>query len=305
MVVAGSSASQPANNLVHVGIATVLREQQTVYRAPLAQEALGVLAPGDYVPHFQVTEDHGWLFVTMRDGGTGWLRNNPNNIRISLPDPTKMRVCLDPGHGGSERGAIANDLVESQVNLDIALQTRDLLAGAPQIEQIWLTRTTDVDVSLRYRWDLANASFASLFVSIHNNASEDRAIRGTETYFKCGQEGSDWLTANSARAACLIHQGMREQILAFGDPFCPWIDKGVVCRLVSREDPRSFYYVLQNTNVPSVLAECLYLTNPADALCLASAAFRSLLAEGIYQGIVSALLSDAPGACPTETLYGR
>lgn len=302
----GEPAGRP---LVYVGIATVRGDPASaapVYAEPSEQGTpVGSIAGGGYAPHFRATEDHAWLEVTLPSGRRGWLRNDPSRVDVTLPDPARLRVVIDPGHGGPEPGAQANGLLEKDVNLDIALKLQAALAEDRRIERVWLTRTGDQDASLEYRWDLANGAFPALFVSVHANASADPEQRGTETYYKCGTEATEPLAAASKRAACLIHLRLQEQIEGYGSADCPWVDRGVICRLVSETDPRSYYFVLQNTNAPAVLIESAYLSNPGEARCLASEDFRARLARAIYQGVTDALFTDAQGDnCSFRTIYG-
>lgn len=303
-------AGQPGT-LVYTGIATIRGAtgfRMPVYESPSAEgAAIGYLVVGGYVPHFIATDDHAWLQVTLHNGNQGWMRNDPAHVTVWMPEPAKVRVCIDPGHGGPEdTGAAASGLVEKDVNFDIAYwKLRPLLLADKRIDRVWYTRNGDYDASLRYRWDLANASGPALFLSVHQNGNPDPNMRGTETYYKCGTEGTPSIDAMSKRAGCLTQLALRDQINGWGSPTCPWVDQGVSCRLVSETDRRSYYYVLQNTNFPAILAECLYLTNPGDAACLKSDRFRQFLAEGLYKGITDTLFTTAPGdTCSFRTLYG-
>jgi len=197
-------------------------------------------------------------------------------------------------------------LVEKQIDFDIAYwRLGPRLVADRRIGRVWYTRNGDYDVSLRYRWDLANASFATLFVSVHANASPDPGSYGTETYPKCGAEATPVIAGRAGRAACLVHLRLMEQFNRYGVPTCPWVDGGVICRLVSPADPRSYYYVLQNTNVPAILSESAYVTNPAAAACLATDGLRDSLAQGLYDGITDALFTLAPeDGCTSRTVYG-
>ena len=97
------------------------------------------------------------------------------------PGGAPIRICLDPGHGGSDPGAVGFGLLEKDMNLDIALRLRDLLEadtadtfGGGEWE-VLMTRSTDVDVSLAQRVQLANAWPADRFVSIHCNGFSSSA----------------------------------------------------------------------------------------------------------------------------------
>lgn len=293
--------------LAYVGIAEVSGARGftlPVYRSAYGEGGLiGQVVAGGYVPHFMATDDYAWLNITLHSGEGGWMSNDPAHVTINLPDPNRVRVVIDPGHGGTEMGSQARGLVEKSINFDVAYnRLRPLLVADGRIDQVWFTRNGDYDVSLAYRWDLGNAAFANLFVSVHQNEVADPAVLGTETYYKCGSEGTDVIIGDSRRAACLLHRRLQEQFAANA---CPWSDRGIICRQVSPDDRRTYYYVLQNTNLPAVLSEALYLSNPDQAACIVRDGFRTALARGIYNGITDFLFTDAPGTgCMDRLLYG-
>jgi N-acetylmuramoyl-L-alanine amidase len=293
--------------LVYVGIAVVQETAVPAYAGPAAEgEPVGEVPAGGHAPHFRATEDHAWLEVTLRDGEVGWIRNDPDLLQVVLPDPTRIRVCLDPGHGGGDPGARRHGLVEKELTLDIVFnRLYPRLIADDRIERVWITRDGDYDVSLKYRWDLANAAMPALFLSIHLNSSEDETVRGTETYYKCGAEATEWQVAGSRRAACLLHRRLREAVADQGAPGCPWTDRGVICRLVGEENPRSFYLVLQNTNFRAVLPELLYLSNPGEAACLAQESFQDRLAQALADAVSDILFTDLPGDdCDFRQVFG-
>ncbi|GAH68699.1 unnamed protein product, partial [marine sediment metagenome] len=91
-------------------------------------------------------------------------------------------VCLDPGHGGKDPGAIgATGLMEKVVNLDIAYKVKSKLQAKGY--SVVMTRTSDIYLSLDQRVAIANNKKATIFVSIHNNAFILPTAHGTETYY--------------------------------------------------------------------------------------------------------------------------
>lgn len=295
--------------IAYVGIATI--HGPSGYRHPVYEGSygrganLGYLISGGYVPHFRATNDRTWLEVTLHSGITGWIRNDPAHVTVVLPDPNVVTICVDPGHGGTDNGAHAFGLVEKDINFDVAFwKLYPKLAADARIGRVWYTRNGDYDVSLRYRWDLANASGCNLFLSVHTNWHPDPTVRGTETYFKCGSEATEEQKERSQRAACLIASNVLGQIKLWGSVNCPPTDRGLICRLLSREDPVSYYYVLENTQSPAVLLEMAYMSNRGEAYCLASSIFRKFVAQGIYDGITAALFTEQPGTeCRVSTMY--
>ncbi|HDQ26391.1 MAG TPA: hypothetical protein ENN43_06575, partial [bacterium] len=91
-------------------------------------------------------------------------------------------IVIDPGHGGNDPGAVGKSgLLEKEVVLDVALKVRDYLKKEKNVK-VLITREADKYVTLKDRAAFANREDADLFVSIHCNASTNRAARGTRTY---------------------------------------------------------------------------------------------------------------------------
>ena len=220
-------------------------------------------------------------------------------------------VVLDPGHGGSEIGAVsAGGLTEKGVNLAIALAAEaDLRA---QGIAVLLTRrndtqvnaaggdvngdgTRDADDDLQARVDLANGAGAWALVSIHNNAQPgDLATRGTTTYY-C----SDGLNPAASRAlADTLH---RRLLAAMGGAGYAGADRGVRDDYELRK-PEGHLYLLGPHNkritrpslMPGALGETLFLSNAADAAQLARPEMIAALGAGYAAGISAYLATVAP-----------
>lgn len=176
---------------------------------------------------------------------------------------SRILVCLDPGHGGTDSGATGNGLLEKDLNLDIALKARPLIESAGYA--VLMTRETDNYVSLADRCAIANRAGAAIFVSIHNNAFESSS-QGTETY--CYYE-----SAEGGRLATCIHT---EVVGRTGRK-----DRGV---------KEAGFYVLDNTVMPAALLEGAFITNEKDAKCLADPKFRGKIAEGVAAGVADYLV---------------
>ncbi|MDU4961478.1 MAG: N-acetylmuramoyl-L-alanine amidase [Sporomusaceae bacterium] len=185
------------------------------------------------------------------------------------PGLAKKVIVIDPGHGGSDPGAIgAGGLREKDVNLAVALQVKALLqkAGA----KVTLTRETDVDVfgpnasdveELKSRTTAANNQKADVFVSIHANSSVNRDVAGTSTYYY-------QKTPYDLMLAKAIQQ---EMLQAGGRP-----DLSV---------RSANFYVIKRTIVPSALVEMAFISNKGEEELLRSPQFQQKMAQGIVRGI--------------------
>lgn len=179
-------------------------------------------------------------------------------------------IVVDPGHGGSNPGAVANNKRESDNNLAVSLKLRDKLvqAGAKVI----MTRDTDRTVAsegsslgeeLSARVKLAENNHADLFVSVHTNSNPDTSIIGAMTFYPNGK---------SSDLALDVQNELINQTGA--------VDKGI--------SPATFY-VLRSTSMPSILVEMGFISNGAEAALLSQDSYRSKISQGVFNGIVKYL----------------
>jgi N-acetylmuramoyl-L-alanine amidase len=185
------------------------------------------------------------------------------------PRPSTI-VVIDAGHGGHDRGGIAGQRVdEKTMNLDVAQRLKAVLQSYGY--RVVMTRDSDVFIPLGTRVAIANSYRDAIFVCVHFNATPRRSASGIETYFYSSQ---------SLPLASAIHY-----YVAGGAPSA---NRGV---------RRRGFYVLRNTRIPSVLVECGFLTNPAEAQYALNSAYRQKLALEIAHGIQNrAAVSRIPGA---------
>lgn len=167
-------------------------------------------------------------------------------------------VCLDPGHGGNDTGALENGVTEKDVNLDIALRARTVLEAKGF--RVIMTRDTDAAVSLAQRCAIANKAHASLFVSIHNNARPPDVL-GTTTYYY----------RNSSRGKLLAAYVQQEVVKRINRP-----DRGI---------KGSRLYVVRNVGMPAALLEGVFLTNKSEATLIQMPSFRQAIADGVAAGV--------------------
>ncbi len=175
-------------------------------------------------------------------------------------DSAKIKVFIDPGHGGSDPGAIGFGYYEKTANLDIALRVKSKLEASGF--QVIMRRTGDSYNTLDQIVDLANRSGADIFISIHNNASISPYSHGTETYW-CANG-----VAGSNQLANLIQSYTVNQI-------------GRANRGVKTANFR----VIKYTTMPAALIECAFISNQTENDLLKSADFREKISIGISGAI--------------------
>ena len=167
-------------------------------------------------------------------------------------------VVIDAGHGGYDRGGIRGQRVsEKDLTLDVARRLQGILQkdGVKTV----MTRSDDTFIPLPKRVAIANATRDALFVSIHFNSATRSGAAGCETYYYNPKAGTV--------AARVQTQLMR-------------VENGE-----NRGVKRKAYYVLRNTNVPAVLAECGFLTNRTESTRCLQQAYREELASAIAKAI--------------------
>ncbi|MGX7676276.1 N-acetylmuramoyl-L-alanine amidase [Plantactinospora sp. DSM 117369] len=172
------------------------------------------------------------------------------------------KIYLDPGHGGTDPGAVGNGLQEKALTLDIALRTRTVLQSNWDVS-IRMSRTTDITRSLSYRSSDANSWGANIFVSIHINAG--------------GGTGFESYVYPSAGAATLrLQDEVHAAVLS---------NARTVGSVTDRGQKTANFQVLRETAMSAVLTENLFIDRAADAALLARADFRQALAVGHARGI--------------------
>jgi N-acetylmuramoyl-L-alanine amidase len=214
-------------------------------------------------------------------------KDNPQKVKIivtkDLVDPTLDRnlflvsyyptegvvICIDPGHGGTDPGAVnlGLGLYEKHLTLDISNRLRDLL-----VKEGWtvaMTRNTDRDVSyagssnfeeLNARTSIANGVRADIFVSVHINASVRNSANGFSTY---------WFKETDQELANFIQTAMV---------------KHLNCRNLGIRRER--FFVLAHSRMPAALVEAGFISNLDDAKLLTNPAYRQKIAESLKEGLV-------------------
>ncbi len=227
-------------------------------------------------------------------------------------DMAQITVVLDPGHGARDWGGVGpTGLAEKEVNLDITDRVRARLLAAhdidwetgevtpgdavPAVAAVWLTRDPsgpeagDYELGLAYRSHIANSAGADVFVSVHNNTvpTADPEQPGSEVFYASSVAGSD-------RLASLIHQELLRGLQVFD---ADW-KGGLVLGARSRIDPATdtdYYGILRRANMPAVIVEGVYISEPEEEALLRTGEFRQAYADAVYRGIVRFLTTDEFG----------
>ena len=221
--------------------------------------------------------------------------------RVAVAKERRWHVVIDPGHGGKDPGAIGpSGLMEKDVVLQIATRLKALLQQVPGW-QVTLTRDTDVFIPLEERTAIANAKGADLFVSIHANAAERTELQGVETYFlDLATDDQAMRTAARENATSLGRMSdlqliLRDLLLTSKRNESSLLAGSVHQTLVQvpaggkngrdlgvKQAP---FYVLMGAEMPAILVETAFISNPAEERRLADPAHRTEMAKAILAGI--------------------
>lgn len=179
-------------------------------------------------------------------------------------------ICIDPGHGGRDPGAVGpSGLQEKDVNLAIAQEVIKLLNGS--VSTILSTRGGDADISLQERANFANKNNADVFVSVHCNAATNPAVHGLEAFY-FPESGAGKRLAEAILDRLVLETGLD--------------NRGVKA---------ARFAVLRLTDMPAALVECGFLSNPTEKALLETVEFQKKCARGIADGIKAFLGIEKAG----------
>jgi N-acetylmuramoyl-L-alanine amidase len=204
-------------------------------------------------------------------------------------------IVIDAGHGGYDPGAHGpRGTLEKDVCLDIALKLRhDLNARDPQLRVV-MTRDSDTFISLQERTVLANEAKGDLFVSIHNNASPAQSTHGTQVFFFDSQSSDKAAEDLTMRENGEVNQLdvlmtdlaksiVRDQSIQFAKGIQNAL--GIELNLKHRDISYAPFYVLARTQMPAILVEVAFITNPREELLLRDDDFQERVARSITSGV--------------------
>lgn len=190
-------------------------------------------------------------------------------------------IVVDPGHGGEDPGKVGiNDVLEKDLNLQIAKKVKKLLEEAGI--KIVMTRTNDKvpdakKEDLNQRVQLINETKPTLALCIHQNSYPDEKIKGAQVFYHT-------ITPEAEDVATIVQEQLRTV-----DP--------TNTRQIKENDT---YFMLKNCQVPTIIVECGFLTNPEEAAKLTQEEYQDQIAQAISEGVVKWLSGGAEGEADTE-----
>ncbi len=214
------------------------------------------------------------------------------------------KIVIDPGHGGHDTGTIGpNGLKEKDLVLEVGRRLGKLLEKRLGAEVVY-TRKDDTFIPLETRTAIANQQRADLFISIHANSSHDPNARGVETYylnFTSSPEALEVAARENAVSEKSIYElqdlvkkiALKEKIeesREFAADVQASLHSGLAAKSPSirnRGVKKAPFIVLIGANMPSILAEISFVSNPSDEHRLETSDYRQRIAESLYRGIAN------------------
>ena len=212
------------------------------------------------------------------------------------------KIVIDPGHGGHDTGTIGpNGLEEKDLVLEVGRRLGKLLEARLGAEVVY-TRKDDTFIPLETRTAIANQQRADLFISIHANSSQDPNARGVETYYLNFTSNPDALEVAARENAVseksiyelqdLVKKIALKEKIEESREFAGNVQQSLHAGLAAKSPAirdrgvkKAPFIVLIGANMPSILAEISFVSNPADERRLETSEYRQRIAESLYRGI--------------------
>ena len=181
----------------------------------------------------------------------------PKKTKPPVQNPGIQKIVLDPGHGGSDVGAIRGDITEKAITLDVSKRVQNILEKKGY--KVEMTRDTDKTVSLQDRVAFSEERHPDIFVSIHVNSSEKPEITGIETHY---------YRQESMSLAQTVHASLASNIKSK--------NRGLF---------KSKFYVINHTTAPAILVEIGFISNAEERAELVSDKRKQATAKAIAEGV--------------------
>lgn len=240
------------------------------------------------------------------------VAKNSNSSKKAVNQKTPV-VVLDAGHGGKDFGAKGtHGLFEKDLNLQLSRQIKKILQKRYHYKVI-MTRKNDTFIELKDRGKIANTHNADLFVSIHANAAKRKSAKGIETYYLGSGSNEQALETAERENGDLVHSvadDAVQEILASLISTTKINDSSRLAAIVQKRLHKTMsskfsgiqnlgvkegpFFVLHDTNMPSILVEVGFVTNSREGRHLKSKIYQKWLADSIARGIHDYLEEMAP-----------
>jgi len=215
-------------------------------------------------------------------------------------------VVIDPGHGGHDPGAVGpKGVKEKNINLKIAKKLKTILDKKGKsigIDNVYLTRSTDRFIPLEERTAIAKKLKADLFISIHCNSSKNRKVVGSESYilsFTKNQRNLEVAARENATTTKrvsdlddILKQYLLSSKIDESEKFANYVQKSIYSTVSPKYSAfknkgvkKAPFIVLIGADIPSILVETSFISNPTEEKRLNNSKYRTRIAEGIFAGI--------------------
>ena len=228
-----------------------------------------------------------------------------------LQGTSAFTVVIDAGHGGKDPGALGAITREKDLNLDVSLRLAKLIEQQDKDVSVYLTRKTDVFLTLQERADFVNKRGADLFICIHTNSAQNKSVHGAETYtLGLHKQESNLSVAMRENAVMMLeddyqtkYQGfdpnsvesyimfefMQDQYMDRSLQFASLVQQQLsnACRRTDKGVRQAGFWVLHKSACPSVLIEMGFISNAEEEKYLASKEGKDEVAQAIYDAFAA------------------
>ena len=215
-------------------------------------------------------------------------------------------VVIDPGHGGHDPGAIGpKGVKEKDINLKIAKELKKIIdknGKSVGIQNVYLTRSSDRFIPLEERTAIAKKLNADLFISIHCNASKNRKATGSESYilsFTNNQRSLEVAArenATTTKRVSDLDDILKKYLLSSkideSEKFATYVQNSIYSNVAPKYSSfknkgvkKAPFIVLIGADIPSILVETSFISNPTEEKRLNNSKYRARIAQGIFDGI--------------------
>ncbi|MDR1029375.1 MAG: N-acetylmuramoyl-L-alanine amidase [Treponema sp.] len=224
--------------------------------------------------------------------------------------PVQFRIAgiiVDPGHGGKDTGAVGNHSIdgkairveEKDITLKVSKDLHSRLSRSFPDKQVLLTRDQDIFISLDDRVAIANAiplkdNEATVYISIHANASFNKQVRGYEVWYLSPEYRRTVIDQSKYKDTqevipilnAMLEEEFTSESIRMAEAIIKRFNEALGSSLPSRGIKAEEWFVVRNVRMPSVLVELGFLSNETDAALLTDEAYLEHFSEALYKGIM-------------------